>query len=184
MKGRSMINRPPNRHQMIKARAAKPAPENPVEKSPRIPKHERITVCVITNTGKCDFVSDVRDNPAAVSRLLNGGRVISRKYLHITPVTVGTKKEVERVYAVMYGMKKETDESDETVVFRTVGSDNRNIFTGMPLGNIAIFTFDNRRLNQPTRPGTLTDDDREFLIHHIFSKDGRTFLMAEGKKGY
>lgn len=169
---------------MRRARSFKEPAEFPKEDAPKIPKHERITVCVINTEGKCDFVEGVNDNLAAVSRLINGGHIISRRYLHVSPVTVGVQKEQQRLYAVMYGAKKEVTEKDETVVFRSVGSDGNNLFTGMPLGSIVIFTFDNRRLNQPTRPGTLTDDDREFLTHHIFSKDGRTFLMAEARKEY
>lgn len=180
----SIIRRTPSRWDMRHARSFKPPAEFPKEERPRIPEHERITVCVITNTGKCDFISDVRDNLAAVSRLINDGRMAPRKNLHVTPVAVGTQKGCERVYGVMYMSKDDVTENDETVVFRSVGKDDRNIFTGMPLGSIVIFTFDNRRLNRPTRPGTLTDDDKEFLTHHIFSKDGRTFLMAEARKEY
>ena len=147
-------------------------------------RHERITVCVITNEGTCDMVSDVRDNVMAVSRLINNGGMVSRKYLHVMPVKVGVNTETQRTYGVMYRMKKDVDTCDETVVFRSTDKDGKNIYTAMPLGSVAIFTFDNRRLNHPTRPGTLTDEDRAFLTAHIFNKDGHIFLLAEADKRY
>ena len=181
-KGRSAIWHPPTRQRMYQARKHLPRSENPVPKEPYVYKHERITVCIITREGSCDMVSDVRDNLAAVSRLINNGRMVPRRYLHVMPVKVGT--ESPRTYGVLYGMKKEVDALDETVVFRSQDVNGKNIYTGLPLGTVAVFTFDNRRAGEPTRPGTLSDEDREFLTSHIFSKDGHVFLMAEADKRY
>lgn len=151
----------------------------------KIPDHEKLTVCVINPLlGEYKFVGNVDDNIGDVSRLLNGGKLIYRRYLHVMPITVGINKDQQRLYGALYADQKELTEDDETIVFRSTDSAGRNVYTGMPLGPVAIFTFDNRRLNKPTRPGTLSDEDQEFLRGHMFAKDGRVFLMAEARKEY
>lgn len=165
----------------------KPRPKMP--KAPKVstkpPDHERITVCVLDSlTGTHTFVEGVRDDLASSCKLINGGHIIPRKHLHVMPVTVGVDPAQRKVYGFLYADRKSPTEDDETLVMRTTDVNGKDIFYGMPCGPAVIFTFDNRRLNKPTRPGTLTEEDKEFLRGHIFAKDGHVFLMAEARKEY
>ena len=164
----------------------------PREKVPKVPKpstkipdHEKITVCVLDSlTGTYRFVEGVHDSLAASCRLINGGHIIPRRYLHVMPVKVGVDPAQQKEYAFLYADRKNMTEDDETLVVRTVTSDGKDVFHAFLYGSAVIFNFDNRRLNKPTRPGTLTEEDKEFLRGHIFSKDGHVFLMAEARKEY
>lgn len=153
--------------------------------STKIPDHEEITVCVLDSlTGTYRFVEGVKDNLAASCRLINGGHVIPRRYLHVIPVKVGVDPAQQKEYGFLYADRKNPADDDETLVVRTTTVNGEDIFHAFLYGSAVIFTFDNRRLNQPTRPGTLTEEDKEFLRGHIFSKDGHVFLMAEARKEY
>lgn len=160
-----------------------------IRRSDELPRHEDITVCVIDPAaGGYTFIEGARDTFASMNRIVSGGHYSSAKHLHAMSVTVGARADMQRTYGLLYRWTQadadNATEYDETVVFRTTDVNGNDIFHGLPLGKVVLFNYDNRRTKEETRPGTLTEEDKEFLRHHIFAKDGRVFLMAEARKEY